>query len=40
MTGTSIKLDNKKVKKRDFRKIKKAFKIDDRDVNKKLVCKK
>ena len=38
MTGTSIKLDNKKVKKRDFSKIKKAFKIDDTDVNKKLVC--
>ena len=29
----------KKVKKRDFSKIKKAFKIDDIDVNKILVCK-
>ena len=39
MSGKSIKFDDKKVKKRNFCKIKTAFKIDDIDGNQILVSK-
>ena len=40
MSGTNIHFDDKKIKKSDFYKNKKAFQIDDLDVNKVLVSKK
>ena len=39
MSGKNINFENKKIKKRDFYKSKKAFKTDDTDVNKILVSK-
>ena len=39
MSGKNINFENKKIKKRDFYKSKKAFKTDDTDVNKMLVSK-
>ena len=40
MSGKSIKFDNKNIKKCDFYKNKKLFKIEDIDVNKIFVSKK
>ena len=40
MSGKSINFDNKKIKKSNFYKDKKINRIDDIDVNKKLVSKK
>ena len=40
MSGTSINCDDKKIKRSDFYKNKKAFQIDHIDVNKVLVSKK
>ena len=37
MTGKNINFENKKIKKSNFYKNKEIFKIDDIDVNKKLV---
>ena len=39
MSGKSVKLDDKKIKRRDFYKNKKVTKIDDIDVKKILVSK-
>ena len=39
MSGKNINFEDKKIKKQDFHKNKKAFKIDDIDVNKILVSK-
>ena len=39
MSGKSIIFDNKKIKKRNFYKNEKLFKIEDIDVNKILVSK-
>ena len=40
MSGKSISFDNKNIKKSDFYKNKKLFKIEDIDINKILVSKK
>ena len=40
MSGNNINFDDKKIKKSDFYKNKKAFQIDNIDVNKILVSKK
>ena len=40
MSGKNINFNDKKIRKSDFYKNKKAFQIDDIDVNKKLVSKK
>ena len=40
MKGENINFDNKKIRKSEFYKYKKVFKIDDIDVNKILVSKK
>ena len=40
MKGENINFDNKKIRKSEFYKYKKVFKIDDIDVNKILVNKK
>ena len=40
MSGKNINFDDKKSKKREFRKNKKALQIDDIDINKILVTKK
>ena len=40
MNTKNLNFDDKKIKKRDFYKNKKAFQIDDIDVNKMLVSKK
>ena len=40
MSGKNINFDNKKIKKSEFYRNKKAFQIDDVDVNKILVSKK
>ena len=39
ISGKNKNFDNKKIKKSNFYKNKKAFKIDDIDVNKILICK-
>ena len=39
MSGKNINFEDKKIKKQDFHKNKKAFKIDDVDVNKILISK-
>ena len=39
MSGKNRNFEDKKIKKQDFHKNKKAFKIDDIDVNKILVSK-
>ena len=39
MSGKNINFEDKKIKKQDFHKNKKAFKIDDIDANKILVSK-
>ena len=39
MSGKNINFEDKTIKNRDFYKNKKAFKIDDTDVNKILVSK-
>ena len=39
MSGKNINFEDKRIKKQDFHKNKKAFKIDDIDVNKILVSK-
>ena len=40
MSGKSINLDDKKINKSNFYKGKKAFKIEDIDINDRLVSKK
>ena len=40
MSGKSINFDDKKISKSNFYRIKKAFKIDDIDVNRILISKK